>query len=86
MAKKAQSKTQHPVKPMASVPAGAAAPTGKPNFDPGALIVALRQAEERVSELTDLVSRLNRALRQLEEQNQRLAAQIQGGSGQAKSR
>lgn len=47
------------------------------NIDPNAILMALRQSEERVSELTDLVSRLNRALRGLEEQNQILGAQLE---------
>lgn len=54
----------------------------KLELNPNQLLMALRQSEERVSELTDLVSRLNRALRGLEEQNQALAAQIEHlGSG-----
>ena len=52
-------------------------PAGGQQIDPRVLVNALNTAEGQVRELTDLVSRLNRSLRQLEEQNQMLAQRLQ---------
>lgn len=46
-------------------------------IDPQALVNALNAAEGQIRELTDLVTRLNRSLRQLEEQNQQLGQRLQ---------
>jgi predicted RNase H-like nuclease (RuvC/YqgF family) len=51
--------------------------TGSQQVDPRVLVNALNNAEGQVRELTDLVTRLNRSLRQLEEQNQQLAQRLQ---------
>ena len=50
---------------------------GSQQIDPRVLVNALNAAENQVRELTDLVARLNRSLRQLEEQNQQLAQRLQ---------
>ena len=46
-------------------------------IDPRQIMNALQASENQVRELTDLVTRLNRSLRQLEEQNQQLAQRVQ---------
>lgn len=50
---------------------------GQQQVDPRAIMNALNAAEGQIRELTDLVTRLNRSLRQLEEQNQMLGQRIQ---------
>ena len=54
-----------------------AAQAGQQQVDPRAIMNALNAAENQVRELTDLVTRLNRSLRQLEEQNQMLGQRLQ---------
>ena len=53
------------------------AAAGEQQVDARALVNALNAAQQQVSELTDLVTRLNRSLRQLEEQNQMLGQRLQ---------
>lgn len=47
------------------------------DIDINAIVAALRAAEDKNVELTDLIARLNRNLRQLEEQNRIIIARLQ---------